>query len=413
MNTRRPRYHRHRFPPEIISHAVWLYHRYCMSFRDVEDLLAERGIIVSYETVRQWCGKFGPDYARQLKRRQGRLGDTWFLDEVFVTINGQRQYLWRAVDQDGDLIDILVQPRRDGRAARRFFRRLLKSQRQEPVRLVTDKLGSYRVAHRDLMPLVTRDTRRYANNRAEGIVKLRPQVAEYPMTSQPPSYRGYRFPSKIISHAVWLYYRFGLSFRDVEDLLAERGITVTYEAIRLWCRTFGLNYARRLRRRRGRQGDTWYLDELFVKIQGQQQYLWRAVDEDGDVLDILVQSRRNRRAATRFFRKLLKRQGREPRRLITDKLRSYSAAHRTVMPSVIHSTQQYENNRAEVSHQSTRQRERQMRRFRSAAHLQRFASVHGVVQNLFRVGRHLLRAAHHRLLRARSFRQWDEVTCAC
>ena len=158
------------------------------------------------------------------------------------------------------------------------------------------------------------------------------------MTSQPPSYRGYRFPSEIISHAVWLYYRFGLSFRDVEDLLAERGITVTYEAIRLWCRTFGLNYARRLRRRRGRQGDTWYLDELFVKIQGQQQYLWRAVDEDGDVLDILVQSRRNRRAATRFFRKLLKRQGREPRRLITDKLRSYSAAHRTVMPSVIHST---------------------------------------------------------------------------
>ena len=114
-------------------------------------------------------------------------------------------------------------------------------------------------------------------------------------------------------------------------------------------RTFGLNYARRLRRRRGRQGDTWYLDELFVKIQGQQQYLWRAVDEDGDVLDILVQSRRNRRAATRFFRKLLKRQGREPRRLITDKLRSYSAAHRTVRPSVIHSTQQYENNRAEVS----------------------------------------------------------------
>ena len=223
------------------------------------------------------------------------------------------------------------------------------------------------------------------------------------MTSQPPSYRGYRFPSEIISHAVWLYYRFGLSFRDVEDLLAERGITVTYEAIRLWCRTFGLNYARRLRRRRGRQGDTWYLDELFVKIQGQQQYLWRAVDEDGDVLDILVQSRRNRRAATRFFRKLLKRQGREPRRLITDKLGSYSAAHRTVRPSVIHSTQQYENNRAEVSHQSTRQRERQMRRFRSAAHLQRFASVHGVVQNLFRVGRHLLRAAHHRLLRARSF----------
>ncbi len=207
------------------------------------------------------------------------------------------------------------------------------------------------------------------------------------MTSQPPSYRGYRFPPEIISHTVWLYHRFSLSFRDVEDLLAERGITVTYEAIRQWCLRFGLDYARRLRHRRGRQDDTWYLDELFIKIQGRQQYLWRAVDEDGDVLDILVQSRRNRRAATRFFRKLLKRQGREPRRLITDKLRSYSAAHGTVMPSVVHSTRQYENSRAEVSHQPTRQRERQMRRFKSAAHLQRFGWVHGVVQNLFRVGR--------------------------
>ena len=158
MTPRRSRYLRHRFPPDISSHAVWLYYRYGLSFRDVEDLLAERGIIVSHETIRQWCGKFGPDYARRLRRRQGRLGDTWFLDEVFVTINGQRQYLWRAVDQDGDLIDLLVQPRRDGRAARRFFRKLLKSQRQEPVRLVTDKLGSYRVAHRDVMPLVPHDT---------------------------------------------------------------------------------------------------------------------------------------------------------------------------------------------------------------------------------------------------------------
>ena len=152
---------------------------------------------------------------------------------------------------------------------------------------------------------------------------------------------------------------------------------------------------------------------MFVKIQGRKQYLWRAVDEDGDVLDILVQSRRNTRAATRFYRKLLKRQGREPCRLVTDKLRSYSAAYRTVMPSVIHSTRQYENNRAEASHQPTRQRERQMRHFKSAAHLQRFASVHGVVQNLFRVGRHLLRTVHHRLLRTRSFQVWDEVTCAC
>jgi len=118
------------------------------------------------------------------------------------------------------------------------------------------------------------------------------------MTSRPASYRGYRFPPAIISHAVWLYHRFGLSFREVEDLLAERGITVTYEAIRQWCLTFGLDYARRLRRRRGRTGDTWYLDEVFVKIHGRQQYLWWAVDEDGDVIDILVQSRRHRRAAS-------------------------------------------------------------------------------------------------------------------
>ncbi len=126
------------------------------------------------------------------------------------------------------------------------------------------------------------------------------------MTSPPPSYRGYRFPREIISHAVWLYHRFGLSFRDVEDLLAERGVSVTYESIRQWCLTFGLDYARRLRRRRGRMGDTWHLDEVFVKFQGRQQYLWRAVDEDGDVIDILVQARRNQRAAARFFRKLLK-----------------------------------------------------------------------------------------------------------
>ena len=193
------------------------------------------------------------------------------------------------------------------------------------------------------------------------------------MRSQPASYHGYRFPPDIISHAVWLYHRFCLSFRDAEDLLAQRGVTVTYETIRQWCQRFGPVYARRLRRRRGRLGDTWHLDEVFVTIQGRQQYLWRAVDEDGDVLDILVQSHRNRRAAVRFFRKLLKTQGRIPRRLITDQLRSYAAACRTVMPSVVHVTDQYANNRAEVSHQPTRQRERQMRRFKSAAQLQRFA----------------------------------------
>jgi putative transposase len=149
-----------------------------------------------------------------------------------------------------------------------------------------------------------------------------------------------------------------------------------------------------------------------VTIQGQRQYLWRAVDQDGDVIDILVQSRRDQGAAERFFRKLLKGQEREPRRLITDKLRTYEAARRSVMPSVVHDTERYANNRAEVSHEAIRQRERQMRGFKSAGQVQRFWSVHGVIQNLFRVGRHLLRSVNHRLLRSRSFLVWHEVTCA-
>jgi putative transposase len=149
-----------------------------------------------------------------------------------------------------------------------------------------------------------------------------------------------------------------------------------------------------------------------VKIRGQRHYLWRAVDEDGDVIDILVQPRRDRRAAKRFFRKLSKGQGREPRRLVTDKLRSYGAAHREVMPSVFHETTRYANNRAEVSHQPARQRERQMRTFKSAGQAQHFISVQGVVLNLFRAGRHLLRPANHRILRARAFGVWSQVTCA-
>ena len=225
-------------------------------------------------------------------------------------------------------------------------------------------------------------------------------------------YHGHRFPPAIISHSVWLYYQFGLSLREVEDLLAKRGIVVSYETIRRWCAKFGPDYARQLRRRQGRLGDTWFLDEVFVKINGQRQYLWRAVDQDGDVIDILVQSRRNRRAAERFFRKLLKGQGKVPFRLVTDKLKSYSAAIRTTMPSVNHDTEQYANNRAEVSHQPTRQRERQMRRFKSPRQAQLFLSVRSVVLNLFRLSRHRLKAFHHRMLRAHSFATWEAITVA-
>jgi putative transposase len=187
---------------------------------------------------------------------------------------------------------------------------------------------------------------------------------------------------------------------------------VTYETVRQWCRKFGPEYARRLKRRQGRLGDTWHLDELFVNIRGRQRYLWRAVDQDGDVIDILLQPRRDRRAAERFFRKLLKGQGDAPRRMVTDKLRSYAAAHRTTLPSVAHDTSQYANNRAEVSHEPIRQRERGMRRFKSMAQAQRFLSVHGITQNTFRVGRHLLRAADYRTLRARAFVVWNAATYA-
>ncbi len=223
-------------------------------------------------------------------------------------------------------------------------------------------------------------------------------------------YRRHRFPPQIISHAVWLYHRFCLSFRDIEDLLAERGIIVSHETVRQWCQKFGPDYARDLRRRQGRRGDIWHLDELFVNIRGKRHYLWRAVDQDGDVIDILVQKHRNTRAAKRFFRKLLKGQGSEPWQLVTDKLRSYGAAHRSIMPSVAHDTRRYANNRAEVSHQPTRHRERQMRRFKSAGQAQRFLSVHGVVQNLFRLGRHHLLSVNYRLLRDRSFKEWSAAT---
>lgn len=225
-------------------------------------------------------------------------------------------------------------------------------------------------------------------------------------------YRGYRFPSEIISHGVWLYYRFSLSFRDVEELLAKRGVVVSYETIRQWCRKFGPEYASELKRREGRLGDIWHLDEVFVKIRGERHYLWRAVDQDGDVIDILVQKYRNTRAAKRFFRKLLKGQGSQPWLLVTDKLRSYGAAHRSAMPSVDHNTERYANNLAEVSHQPTRQRERQMRGFKSAGQAQRFLSVHGVIRNLSNLGRHQLSSANYRLLRERSFKDWSAATAA-
>ncbi len=232
------------------------------------------------------------------------------------------------------------------------------------------------------------------------------------MNSKKSSCHGYRFPAEIISHSVWLYHRFCLSLRDVEDLLAERGIEVSYESIRHWCARFGPEYAHKLKKQRGSLGDTWYLDEVFTKIHGEHVYLWRAVDQDGDTIDLLVQKRRNKQAAKRFFHKLLKGQCASPRRIVTDKLKSYSAALREIMPAVPHCSDRYANNRAEVSHEPTRQRERLMRGFKSIGQAQRFLTVHAEVCNLFRIGRHLLKAHHYREFRSRSYSEWQQVTCA-
>ena len=181
-------------------------------------------------------------------------------------------------------------------------------------------------------------------------------------------YRGFRYPAEVIQHAVWLYHCFSLSLRDVETILAARGVVVSYESIREWGLRFGRQFANELKRRRPKPGDKWHLDEVFIRIGGKQHYLWRAVDQDGHVLDILVQSRRNTRAAKRFFRKLLRGLQYVPRVIVTDKLKSYAAAKRKVLPHVEHRQSKYLNNRAEVSHQPTRRRERQMQRFKSARH---------------------------------------------
>jgi putative transposase len=229
-----------------------------------------------------------------------------------------------------------------------------------------------------------------------------------PPTSNP--YKRHRFPVEIISHCVWLYFRFCLSYRDVEELMAERGVMLTYEAVRYWCRKFGQTYANQLRHRRPRPGDKWHLDEVFLTIRGERHYLWRAVDQEGNVLDILVQHQRNKKAAKKFFRKLLKGLRYVPRVLITDKLGSYGAAKREVLPSVEHRQHRYLNNRAENSHQPTRQRERRMGRFKSPGHAQRFLAAYGPITQHFRLRRHRLPAPEYRQQMAQQFQTWREIT---
>jgi putative transposase len=224
-----------------------------------------------------------------------------------------------------------------------------------------------------------------------------------------PRYARHRFPAEVISYAVWLYFRFPLSLCMVEEMLAARGIEVSHETVRQWALKFGQGYANQIRRRLPAPGDKWHLDEVVISIAGTKHWMWRAVDQHGIVLDTLVQSRRNAKAAKRLLRKLLKTQGMAPRLMITDKLASYAAAKRVVMPGVEHRQHKGLNNRAENSHQPTRRWERIMKRFKSAGQAQRFLSVHDQVANLFRRPANTI-AADYRKSRAQAFRSWAEVT---
>jgi putative transposase len=225
-----------------------------------------------------------------------------------------------------------------------------------------------------------------------------------------PSFAGHRFPAEIISHAVWLYFRFPLSLRMVEEMLAARGIVVSHETVRQWALKFGQAFANQIRRRLLRVGDKWHLDEVAIKIAGVTHWLWRAVDQTGIVLDVLVQSRRDKQAAERLLRKLLKKQMRPPRVMITDKLASYGAAKRAIMPGVEHRQHKGLNNRAENAHQPTRRRERQMKRFKSPGQVQRFLSAHDQINNLFHLRRDHRPARQYRAARTQAFQTWAEVT---
>ena len=223
-------------------------------------------------------------------------------------------------------------------------------------------------------------------------------------------YKNHRLPGAIISHGVWLYYRFSLSYRDIQDLLFERGITVSHEAIRKWCRKFGQDSAHCLRRRRPQPGDTWHLDEVFFTMHGERHDLWRAVDQDDNVLDMLVQRRRHTQAAKKCFRTLLTGLTYVPRVIITDKLRSYGAAKREILPGVEHRQSRYRNNRCENSHRPTRQREYSMQGFKSPGPARRFLSAYGPIAQHFQPRRHLLSASEYREEMGNRFKSWAEIT---
>jgi putative transposase len=225
-------------------------------------------------------------------------------------------------------------------------------------------------------------------------------------------FKRHRFPPSIIRYAVWLYARFTLSYRDVEDLLAARGLDISYETVRRWFLKFGEPMARNLRQMRPTPSDHWHLDEMVIVIRGRHHWLWRAVDNEGEVLDFLVQSRRNAKAALKLMRKLLKKHGWGPTRITTDKLRSYHVAFRTLGLTAEHIDNKRANNRAENSHQPVRRRERKMQRFKSPGSAQRFLNIQSAVYNNFYVQRHLLRRSQFKRFRNDAFTVWESATAA-
>ena len=229
---------------------------------------------------------------------------------------------------------------------------------------------------------------------------------------QPMSFARHQFPPEVIRHAVWLYLRFSLSYRDVEELLAERGIDTSYESVRRWVDKFGPAFARNLRRMRPRPSGTWHLDEMVISIQGRRHYLWRAVDDEGEVLDMLVQHRRDTAAALELMGSLLKKQGFVPAVIVTDKLRSYAAAFRDLNLSARHEHGLRANNRAENSHRPVRRRERKMQRFKSAGSAQRFLSSYSALYNTFNFDRHLISRRTLRQFRAAAADAWKQAAAA-
>jgi len=223
-------------------------------------------------------------------------------------------------------------------------------------------------------------------------------------------YDRYRFPIEIIRHCVWRYHRFSLSFRDISEMMAYRGITVTYETVRQWGLDFATQFANEIKRRKPRLGSTWHMDEVILKIKGEHVFLWRAVDENGEELDNIVTKHRDKKSAKRFFKKLLVGLKYKPKRIVTDKLKSYAAAKREVMPDVPHIQDKYANNRAENSHRHVRKRERHLQCFKSARHASRFLSAYCQIRCFFSRRRHLHKAGGYREILSKQFSTWNDIS---